>query len=191
MLGVKPEELEEVLREYRAQAMREERGEVELVPAPESFSVIDLLASVRPTFQRINPEDPVYVATFRLLRWSQPAELSERALTVVLYSAGRTIGEAAVERGLVRSLEDLVSFAYNQRIGLFDVVEYSGSRARILVYESISSAGIPNIGRAACHFERGLIAGVLHGLTKRRVLVQETHCWGLGYTHDAFDVKIE
>ncbi|MEM0493804.1 MAG: V4R domain-containing protein [Thermofilum sp.] len=185
------EDLSNVIRQYREQALREERGEAELSPRVESFTLTDLLAAERPTFQSLNPEDAVYVMTFRLLRWSQPPELGEKALAIVLYSAGREIGEKAVERGLVSSIEELANFTLNQRIGILDVLEAGEKHARILVYESISSSGIPNIGRAVCHFERGLIAGSLHRLTGRRVTVRENHCWGLGYTHDSFEVTIE
>lgn len=190
-MTIETEELRDVIHQYRGQALREEKGEVEVTPRVDSFSLTDLLAPERPTFQRLNPEDAVYVMTFRLLRWSQPPELGEKALAIVLYSAGREIGEKAVERGLIGNIDDLMSFTLNQRIGLFDILEVGSNKIQILVYESISSSGIPNIGKAVCHFERGLIAGVLHKLTGRRVAVRETHCWGLGYTHDRFEAVLE
>uniref|UniRef100_A0A7C3SKN4 4-vinyl reductase 4VR domain-containing protein n=1 Tax=Thermofilum pendens TaxID=2269 RepID=A0A7C3SKN4_THEPE len=178
-----------VVKEYRERSLREVRGEVELNPPSEYFTLMDLLTPERPTFQELNFEDIVYVATFRLLRWSEPRELGERAMSIVLFSAGRSLGERAVESGLVKSVEDIAVFAYNQRIGLVDVVELDEEKGLVHIYESISSAGIPNIGRAVCHFERGFLAGVLSALMKRKVYVSEVRCWGTGYTHDAFEIK--
>jgi len=177
------------VKAYRERSLREARNEVELNPPSESVTLIDLLASERPTFQELNPEDLVYVATFRLLRWSEPRELGGRVMSIVLFSAGRSLGERAVESGLVRSMEDIAVFAYNQRVGLVDIVELNEEKGLVHIYESISSAGIPNIGRAVCHFERGFLTGVLSALTKRKVYVNEVRCWGTGYTHDAFEIK--
>ncbi|MFZ8855057.1 MAG: V4R domain-containing protein [Thermofilaceae archaeon] len=178
-----------IIKAYRERSLREARGEVSLNPPSEGFTLMDLLAPERPTFQELNPDDPVYVATFRFLRWSEPREIGERAMSIVLFSAGRSLGERAVESGLVRSVEDIAAFAYNQRIGLVDIVELNGERGLVHVYESISSAGIPNIGRAVCHFERGFLSGVLSALLRRKAYVSEVRCWGTGYTHDALEIK--
>jgi len=182
-------DISSIIATYRERSLREASGGADLRPLSESFALVDLLASERPTFQELNSEDLVYVVTFRFLRWSEPRELGERAMSILLFSAGKTLGERAVESGLVRRVEDIAVFAYNQRIGLVDIVELNEERGLVHIYESISSAGIPNIGRAVCHFERGFLAGVLSALLARKAYVSEIRCWGTGYTHDAFEIK--
>lgn len=183
--------MSEFIKRYREQAFREASGEADLNPPLQEYSILDLLASERPFFQEINPEDSVYVSSFRLMRWSEPVEFGEKTFSIILFTAGKVLGENAVEKGLVTSVEDLSKFALNQRLGIYDIVSQEGSRVVINVYESISSAGIPNIGKTVCHFERGFLTGVFSKLSKRRVIVTETRCWGTGYSHDSFEVKIE
>jgi predicted hydrocarbon binding protein len=180
----------EALKMYREISSKALSGEIEPNPPQNDYSILDLLASERPTFQLVNPEDPVYVSSFRLLRWSEPVDLGQKTFNIVLFTAGRVLGENAVERGLIKNLDDLVEFALNQRLGIYDIVSADDSSVVINVYESISSSGIPNIGRTVCHFERGFLTAVFSKLYKRRVTVEETHCWGTGYSFDRFEIKI-
>lgn len=179
---------EEYLRKYREVAEKEMRGEKPLRPKVGSFTTMDFLNPARPYMGGLNADDSKYVMNFRLVRHSELDRIvGVAAANTLWYNAGKTLGILAVEKGLIRSLDDFLDFVVKQRIGLVEVYKESSNKARIHVYECISCAGIPNIGRPVCHFEGGLIAGVLTKLVGRCKAV-ETHCWGTGYSFCGFDV---
>jgi len=184
--------LEEQLRKYREIAEREMRGEAKPRPRVEKATTLDFLNPARPFLSKLNPDDSKYVVNFRLVRYAEIEKYVGRAAANTLwYNAGKTLGELVVSRGLIKSVDDLIKFVVEQRIGLVDVVSESSNRARVHVYECISCSGIPNVGHPVCYFEGGLIAGVLGKLMGRRCRARETHCWGNGYSFCGFDVEFE
>lgn len=180
--------MEEYLRRYREIAEKEMSGEKQPKPKTETFTTVDLLNPARPYMSSLNTDDTKYVINFRLVRHSElDRVVGLSAANTLWYNAGKQLGILAVEKGLIKSLDDLLNFAVNQRIGLVDVYKEGSNKARVHVYECISCAGIPNIGRPVCHFEGGLIAGVLTKLIGK-CRAKETHCWGMGYSFCGFDI---
>ena len=96
------------------------------------------------------------------------------------YYSGKTLGKLMVDKGLIKSLDDLVTFGIDFKIGLIDLYKESDNKSRVHVYECITCSGIPNIGKTVCYYEGGVIAGVIERLTNSKVRVVETHCWGTG-----------
>ncbi len=181
--------VEEYIRRYRETAEKEMRGEVSLREKATSYTTVNFLNPARPYMSSLNTDDTKYVINFRLVRHSElDRVVGLSAANTLWYNAGKQLGILAVEKGLIKSLDDLLNFVVNQRIGLVDVYKESSNKARIHVYECISCAGIPNIGRPVCHFEGGLIAGVLSKLMNAKARARETHCWGTGYSFCGFDV---
>lgn len=182
-------DINEYVRKYRETAEKEIRGEAGLRPKKASYTTIDFLNPARPFLSSLNKDDTKYVVNFRLVRHSELDRIvGLSASNILWYSAGKQLGILAVEKGIVKSLDDFLTFVVSQRIGLVDVLKESSNKARIHVYECISCAGIPNIGRPVCHFEGGLIAGVLSKLMNAKARAIETHCWGTGYSFCGFDV---
>ena len=181
-------DFENVLREYRNRALKEMKGEIKPREKTPTYTQVDLLNPKRPYLSSLNPDDTKYVINFRLVRHANFEEILGFGTVAVWYRCGYTLGELAVDKGLIKSLDDFVKFVVDQRIGLVDLVKESDDKSRIHVYECISCSGIPNIGKVVCQFEGGLIAGVLSKLTNKKVRTVETHCAGTGYSFCGFDV---
>lgn len=182
------EDIQEIIRKYREITEKEMRGERPIRPRVEKYTTVDFLNPARPYLGSQNKDDTKYVVNFRLVRWSELERIvGIQASNVLWYNAGKRLGELVTEKGLIKSLDDLISFAVNQRIGIVDIVKESTNKARVHVYECISCSGIPNIGRPVCYFEGGLVAGVLSKLIGKCKAV-ETHCWGMGYSFCGFDI---
>jgi len=98
-----------------------------------------------------------------------------------------------VDKGLIKSVsvDDIAKVLLDQRIGIVDVVKESSNRMRVHVYEYMTCSGIPNIGRTVCHFEGGVIAGILTRLMGSEARAIETHCWGKGNRFCGFDVLFQ
>ncbi|HDD25819.1 MAG TPA: hypothetical protein ENF75_01865 [Acidilobales archaeon] len=180
--------LEEMTRKYREIAEKEMRGEKPLRERVKEYTTINFLNPQRPFMSKQSADDTKYVINFRLVRWSELERIvGLGASNTLWYNAGKSLGELAVEKGLIKSVDDLINFVINQRIGLVDVIKESSNKTRIHVYECITCSGIPNIGRVACFFEGGLLAGVLSKLVGK-CRAKETHCWGTGYSFCGFDI---
>ncbi len=185
-------DVQEVIRKYRELAFAEMRGESKPRERIQQYDTTSFLTPARPFFQSRSPDESKYILNFRLIRYAKLEKVvGVGAANALWYEAGRDLGRLAVSRGMVKSLDDLLKFVVDQRIGLVDVVTESNNKSRVHVYECISCSGIPNIGRPVCFFEGGLIAGVMEALMGRRVRVVETHCWGMGYSFCGFDILIE
>jgi predicted hydrocarbon binding protein len=65
------------------------------------------------------------------------------------------------------------------------------SKIRVDVYECVTCSGLETVGRTLCHFEGGLIAGVVESVIGKKARAKETTCIG-GLGHDAcgFDILI-
>jgi len=180
---------EEYVRKYRSIAEKEMRGEIKPKDRVKNYTQLDLLNPKRPFFSSLNKDDTKYVINFRLVRHANFEELlGGIGTSAVWYRCGKTLGELAVNKGLIKSLDDFNKFVIEQRIGLVDLVKESNNKSRVHVYECISCSGIPNIGKTVCQFEGGLIAGVISALFNTNVRVVETHCAGTGYSFCGFDV---
>ena len=185
---VELKDVDEYIRKYREIAEKEMRGELAPRPKVESHTQLDLLNPERPYFNSINRDDSKYVMTFRLARFCRISRfVGNAAANILWYDAGRELGMLLVDKGLVKSVDDLVRVLLDQRIGIVDIVKESSNKMRVHVYECITCSGIPNIDRAECHFEGGVIAGVLTKLMGSEARVIETHCWGKGNRFCGFD----
>jgi predicted hydrocarbon binding protein len=183
------ESYEEHLKRYRKIAEKEMKGEIKPRERVNSWDVIDFLNPNRPCLTSINKDDTKYVINFRLVRHAKIEDLmGTMGAQAVWYYSGKTLGELAVKKGLIKNLDDFLAFVVDQRIGLVELYKESDNKSRVHVYECISCSGIPNIGNEVCQFEGGLIAGVIEKLTNSKVRVVETHCWGKGYSFCGFDI---
>lgn len=154
-------------------------------PSIASRQRIDVSAAlqiVRPTLG-----DDAGVALYRLLRLVALEDIIGRGAAGTAYVAGRKLGRSL---GITK-LEDFLELCATLKIGVIDVPVMTESRIRVDVYECITCAGMDPVGRPLCHFEGGLIAGVVENVTSKRVRAKEVTCIG-GLGHDAcgFDLDL-
>jgi predicted hydrocarbon binding protein len=90
-----------------------------------------------------------------------------------------------------KSLPDVFRIMAELRLGLPHLIGQTPDQMEIEIAETLSAAGVPNVGEPLCHLEAGFLAGALGGLTGHKILVRETGCWGLGQQTCRFMARIE
>jgi predicted hydrocarbon binding protein len=130
---------------------------------------------------RLDLGDVVSITVFRVLRHIALEEIIGTGSGGIVYHAGKNIGKTLQ----LETLDDFLDWVEKSKIG---IPEVDGNVVR--VYECVTCSGIPNIGRAVCHFEGGLIAGFLENLWNKKVLAREIKCWGLGYDVCEFEIIV-
>ena len=151
------------------------------------LSLIGDPAKGRPTLGATAP-----VAMFRALRLVGVMEGIDHLIgdaSNLVYASGKTVG-TEVGKGIVKeSGPDLGKFVEvtartvkDLGVGLLSVVSAEPEKGRVAlrVDECITCSGMPNIGKKVCHFEGGLISGVVSEFVNKPVTVVETKCNGMG-----------
>jgi len=179
--------LDEIIQNYRKIALEEIEGKRAPREKVSNYRLTDLYASNRPYFSSLSNDDPKYVVLLRGMRYGHERTIGPMVANI-WYQGGHRLGHAIVSSGRVKNLDDLKAFMIEHKIGLLDVLENSEDSTKINLYECIACSGIPNIGKAVCTFEAGLIAGVLEKLTGKNLRVVEKYCHGLGHSFCGFEV---
>jgi predicted hydrocarbon binding protein len=89
---------------------------------------------------------------------------------------GKELGEKLHDTDLETYLGRVVQWVKESKIGLLRPVELSDERLVVALDECITCAGMDNIGKRICHFEVGLVAGVVEAHLKKKVRAHETKC---------------
>ncbi len=147
-----------------------------------SVEVSNALHIVRPTLG-----DNAGVALYRLLRLVALEDIIGRGAAGTAYVAGRKLGNSL---GITK-LEDFLELCATLKIGNIEVPVLTENLIHVDVYECVTCSGMAPVGRTLCHFEGGLVAGVVETVTKKKARAHETTCIG-GLGHDAcgFDIKL-
>jgi uncharacterized protein len=127
------------------------------------------------------------VALYRLLRLVALEDIIGRGAAGTAYIAGKKLGTSL---GLT-NLDAFLELCRTLKIGIIKVPLVSQSRIKVDVYECVTCSGLSPVGRTLCHFEGGLIAGVVESVMKKPAKAQEVTCIG-GLGHDAcgFDIRL-
>jgi hypothetical protein len=154
-------------------------------PAIEGIARIDVSNAMRVVRPQLG--DDVGVVLYRLLRLVALEDIIGRGAAGTAYVAGRKLGNTL---GIQR-LEDFLELCATLKIGIIEVPVLTTSKIHVDVYECITCSGLQPVGRTLCHFEGGLVAGVVETVTKQRARAKETTCIG-GLGHDAcgFDIAL-
>ena len=161
----------------------------------EKLGITDVINPSRPFMAKNvgNDLDSAYVSTFRIGHYNLPAQLASTGQGTT-FIGGMEFGSNLVQQEIIKSLDELVSFLAEYKVGIVDIFdEQSINGTKILdlrIYECIECAELPNMGKALCFFEAGLITGVLSEITKKEVKTEEVRCWTSGYSFCQFEVKI-
>ncbi len=147
----------------------------------QSIEVENALKVVRPTLG-----GDAGVALYRLLRLVAMEDIMGRGAAGTAYLAGKKLG---LSLGL-RRIEDFLQLCNDLKIGVIEVPVATESKIHVDVYECVTCSGLDPVGRPICHFEGGLIAGVVQGITGKSVRAHEVTCIG-GLGHDACGFDLE
>ncbi|HLU66088.1 MAG TPA: V4R domain-containing protein [Kofleriaceae bacterium] len=150
--------------------------------ASERVDVANAIRVLRPTMG-----DTAGVALYRLLRLVALEDIIGRGAAGTAYVAGKKLGNSL---GLT-SLDAFLELCTTLKIGVIEVPVLTDTKAHVDVYECITCAGMQPVGRVLCHFEGGLIAGVVETVLGKRTRAREVTCIG-GLGHDAcgFDIDL-
>ncbi len=147
----------------------------------------------------------VTVEMFRALRLVGVMEGLDDTLgkdaSALVYNSGKHVGLSLGKSILEKSGQDLNRYVQmtTERlkelgVGLMSIPEIDLAKGflKVRVDECITCAGMPNIGKAVCHFEGGLVSGVLEAFlgAGKKVAVKESKCWALGDTTCEFESRI-
>jgi len=132
---------------------------------------------------RSTPADVTAPASFvRLLQFSiLPEILGESAGPAIYLSAKRTSRDLGIT-----SIQGLKDWFAQMKLGELEV-ELDEERVLVKLQRCLSCEHLPATGTPVCDVERGIIDGVLEGITGTEVLTKETMCWGLGDTVCQFE----
>jgi uncharacterized protein len=146
-----------------------------------NVDVTNALRVVRPTLG-----DNAGIALYRLLRLVALEDIIGRGAAGTAYLAGKKLGHSL---GLTK-LEDFLTLCHDLKIGIIKIPVMTESRIHVDVFECVTCSGLQTVGRPLCHFEGGLVAGVVEGILKRRTRAVEKTCiGGLGDESCGFDLE--
>lgn len=131
--------------------------------------VANALNVVRPTLG-----DNAGIALYRLLRLVALEDIIGRGAAGTAYVAGKKLG-ASLNLG---SLDAFLELCATLKIGVIEVPVLTESRIQVDVYECVTCSGLQTVGRVLCHFEGGLIAGVVESVVGKRAKAREVTCIG-------------
>ena len=127
------------------------------------------------------------VLAFRAVRLGALGSMAGAGLSGAVYLAGRKWARRRTFAGL----PDIFRTMAELRLGIPHLIGPTPDPLEIELAETLSAAGVPNVGEPLCHLEAGFLAGALGGLTGQKILVRETGCWGLGQQTCRFIARIE
>src|SRR3954471_6296703 len=130
--------------------------------------------------------DQAGVALYRLLRLVALEDIIGRGAGGTAYVAGKKLGHSL---GLTK-LEAFLELCATLKIGIIKVPVATATKIHVDVFECVTCSGMDPVGRTLCHFEGGLIAGVVESISKKRVRAREITCiGGLGDEACGFDLE--
>lgn len=159
-------------------------------PITEALDLHEMLLmdvdSVRPKYKR-----DMSSTFFRILHHHMLEEvLGPSSAIKILHSTGEEVGKVFAglysARDIKSFLGELKKFLDKEKVSNVSVINSSDDKIVLKSEEGMTSSGIPNLGKAMCHFERGFISGAISGFLGRKVTSEETRCWGLGDTYCEF-----
>lgn len=153
-----------------------------VTPKRSKVEIQNALSVVRPSLG-----DNAGVALYRLLRLVALEDIIGRGAAGTAYIAGKKLG---MSLGL-SSLDEFLELCKQLKIGIIKIPVLSDSRIKVDVYECVTCSGMAPVGRPLCHFEGGLIAGVVESVTKKATKATEVTCiGGLGHDSCGFDIRL-
>ena len=138
---------------------------------------------------RPNLGETIDVRLFRALSlFSLRDVVGEDASKTLAYVGGKALGR----RTRFKEFEEFIQWMEKKGIASTKSFTFDSEKGigNLILLETLSSAGLPNLGKPTCSFETGLISGVIERLKDRRCLVREIRCYGKGDNECAFYIEV-
>ena len=127
------------------------------------------------------------VGLYRLLRLVAWEDIMGPGASAISYYAGKKLGH---ELNL-KTLDEFLELCQQLKIGIIEIPEMTDTHIHVDIYECVTCSGMDPVGRPICHFEGGLIAGVVETITGKSVKAKEVTCiGGLGDDSCGYDLEI-
>lgn len=111
-----------------------------------------------------------------------------------LYLAGKKFGLEVLSSMIEgESLSEILENSLpliEKLVGKAEVEVMNQKVAVLRVYDSLTAKNAVNIGQTLDHFEAGMLAGIVEGKLKKRVVAFERKCKATGSEHCEFWIKI-
>jgi predicted hydrocarbon binding protein len=112
-----------------------------------------------------------------------------------LYFAGKKLGSEIISKHIKGNdiktvMKGIVELFKTYEVGKLEITETSDKRNIAQLKDCATCYHMESIGKPVCFFEAGLIAGILEAKLKKKVVVNETLCGGLGDEIDEFNIRI-
>ena len=146
----------------------------------ESITIANALKINRPELG-----DQIGLGLYRLLRLVALEDIMGAGASSISYYAGKKLGKDLN----FDSIDQLLVFCKDINIGQISLSEIVDNKVHVDVHECATCAGMEPVGRPICHFEGGIIAGALEGITHSKVQAKEVTCiGGMGDETCGFDI---
>ena len=103
---------------------------------------------------------------------------------------GREVGASLKKPDFDEYLAEITKFVAQAHMGKLRLVRANDEEIVLALDECLTCAGMPNIGKRICHFEVGLVAGVVEAFVGHRVQASETKCYANGEETCEVTVKL-
>lgn len=145
------------------------------------------MESCRPNLGELVP-----VSVYRSLQYSIRQVLAEEFgsdfADTTLFKAGRLAGEKFcrdfldVGLSLSQFLTELKRVLLEHKIGVLRIEKADLEKMEFLltVAEDLDCSGLPIIGKTACNYDEGFLAGIMKVYMGKEFSVKEIDCWGIG-----------
>lgn len=142
----------------------------------------DLSKAERPIMGEAIPL--IVFRAFRHFSSDYVEEIMGRGVNVVFQNGGRELGKEVggnlYQSDIHEYLGGVIQWVADAKVGVLKPVELSDSKLVVQLDECITCAGMDPLGKRICHFEVGLVAGVVEAFLKRKVPAEETKCGANG-----------
>jgi len=129
----------------------------------------------------------VGIGLYRLIRLVALEDILGTGASAVSYYAGKKLGIGLQ----IKQLDDFLALCEQLKIGKIKIPVMTATHIHVDVCECVTCSGMSPVGRALCHFEGGLIAGVVETILGKKVQAKEVSCiGGLGDETCGFDLRI-
>ena len=128
------------------------------------------------------------VGLYRLLRLVAWEDIMGPGASAISYYAGKKLGHSLN----LKTLDEFLELCEQLKIGIIKIPEMTDTHIHVDIYECVTCSGMDPVGRPICHFEGGLIAGVVETITGKSVKAKEVSCiGGLGDDTCGYDLEIK
>ena len=138
----------------------------------------DLSKVERPIMGEVIPL--VVFRAFRHFSSDYVENIMGRGVNVVFMNGGRELGKEIganlYQDDIHEYLGGVIQWVADAKVGVLEPVELSDSKLVVQLAECITCAGMDSPGTRTCHFEVGLMAGVVEAFVKSKVPAEQTKC---------------